>query len=405
MTTPWLAIVGIGEGGIDSLTPAARALVDAAEVLLGGHRHLAMVVDDGRERIPWPSPFDALIDEITARRGRRVCVLASGDPLCYGVGARIVTRFAPDEFVVMPSPSAFSLAAARLGWSLPDVECLTLHGRPLDILHPYLQPRARLLALCRDGHTPGQVAALLCARGFEPSRVVVLERLGGARERVVEGRAEDFAPGPLADLCSVAIECIPGSDPQVLARGPGLPDHVFRHDGQLTKQVVRAATLAALGPAPGQLLWDVGAGCGSVAIEWMRCAPHARALAIERRAGRRAMIEDNARALGTPGLEIIAGEAPAALAGLTAPDAVFIGGGASNSEILAACWERLGRGGRLVANAVTLEGGQALADTQARCGGGTLTRIAVAHGAAIGPYRALRPAMPVTQFAIIKPWS
>ena len=400
--TPWLSIVGLGEDGIEALNPVARALVAGAEVLIGGERHLAMLADDGRERLAWPTPLAEMFPEIAHRRGRRVCVLASGDPLCYGVGAALIKHFAIEEMTIVPAPSAFSLACARLGWSLPDLAALTLHGRPPALLHPHVQPDARLLILSAGRDTPAQVAALLRARGYGESRLVVLEHMGGPRERRIEASAEAWAAEDLADLNTLAVVCVAGPEAALLPATPGLPDEAFRNDGQLTKREVRAVTLAALAPVPGQLLWDLGAGCGSVAIEWMRAAPRARAVAVERKAERVNLIAANATALGTPLLEIVEGAAPAALEGLEPPDAIFIGGGATAEGLFEACWDRLKSGGRLVANAVTVEGEVVLLRRHA-AQGGTLTRLAVSRGEPVGSFTGWRPLMPVTQYAAVKP--
>ena len=399
---PWLSIVGVGEGGLEELTPAARALIEGAEVLIGGARHLAMVPDDGRERIEGPSPFNALFEEIAGRRGRRVCVLSTGDPLFYGVGAKLAQRFPVEEVTVVPSLSSFALACARMGWSGPDTGLLTVHGRPVETLHPAILPGARLLVLSQGGETPAQVAALLRERGYGPSRITVLEHMGGPAERRIEGTADGWEAGAAADLNTLAIECVAEAGAALLPPLPGLPDEAFRNDGQLTKREVRAATLAALAPFAEQRLWDVGAGCGSVAIEWMRAARRARAVAIEKNPARVAMIADNAAALGVPDLEIVEGTAPDALAGLPEPDAVFLGGGVSDPALIDACWARLGTGGRLVSNAVTLEGEQALVAWRA-ANGGALTRLSVARAGPVGRLTAWRPLMTVTQLSAVKP--
>ncbi len=297
-----------------------------------------------------------MVDEIVGLRGTPVCVLATGDPMFFGIGVTLAKRVSVDEMTILPAPSAFSLACARLGWPLAEVETLTLHGRPLALINGYIQPGARLLILSNDGATPCQVAGVLRERGYGESRLSVFEHMGGDKERCIEATAADWAQDRVADLNTLAVACIADPGAAHLPRVPGLPDDAFAHDGQLTKREVRAATLAALAPAPGQLLWDVGAGCGSIAIEWLRAAPNARAIAIERDAARRALIEANAATLGVPRLEIVAGVAPAALGGLAAPDAVFIGGGVADAALVEACWRALRLGGRLVANVVTVEG-------------------------------------------------
>jgi precorrin-6Y C5,15-methyltransferase (decarboxylating) len=399
--TLWLSIVGLSEEGLEGLGPAARALVENAEVLVGGERHLAMVPEDGRERLAWGRPFERSVEEIVRRRGQRVCVLATGDPMTYGIGATLACYVPRKETVVVPAPSAFSLAAARLGWSLAETETLSLHGRPLELLHPYLQPGARLLVLCADGETPGRVAGLLRERGYGHSRLTVLAQMGGPRELIIEDTAAEWDLPKVADFNTLAIDCQAGPEVALLPRTPGLPDTAFQHDGQLTKREVRAATLAALAPVPGQRLWDVGAGCGSVAIEWMRAARRAEAIAVERNSNRVTLIAANAAALGTPGLEIVAGEAPAGLADLAPPNAVFIGGGAAREGMFEACWRALSPGGRLVANTVTLEGEQALATWRAEVGG-ALTRIAVSRAEPVGRLTGWRPLMAVTQLAVTK---
>ena len=401
-TDRWLSIIGIGEDGLDGLNPAARTVVASADVLIGGDRHLAMVPDDGQERLSWPTPLQQLVDTIPQMRGRRVCVLATGNPMWFGVGVALVRAVPVDEIAIFPAPSAFALACARLGWSQPDVDTLTLHGRPLETLARHLRPGGRIIALSADGGTPAAAAELLCRHGYGPSRIIVLAQMGGAAERRIAGRADAWTAGTVADLNTLAIECVAGEAARVLPPVPGLPDDAFRHDGQLTKREVRAATLAALAPLPGALLWDVGAGCGSVAIEWMRCDPRNRAVAIERDSRRCALIEDNAAALGTPKVAIVRGAAPEALDGLEPPDAVFIGGGIGAVGMVDTCWSALRPGGRLVANVVTTEGEAAMLAGRTRLGG-DLTRIAVSRVEPVGPYHGWRPLMPVTQWAVTKP--
>jgi precorrin-6Y C5,15-methyltransferase (decarboxylating) len=397
----WLSIVGIGDDGLEGLAPAARRLIDRAEVLVGGERHLAMLPDDDREKLTWPTPLVGLIDDIKAHRGRRVCVMATGNPMFYGVGVTLARHIPIEEMEVVPAPSAFALACARLGWSQADVETLTLHGRPPESIHAYIQPDVRLLILSYDGSTPARVAELLRGCGYEESRMWVLEHMGGKDEKVLSGTAAEWPSQVTADLNTVAVECVAGATAELMARTPGLPDEAFRHDGQLTKREIRAATLAALLPMSGQHLWDVGAGCGSVGIEWMRAARGTRASAVERNRARVRFISENAVALGTPLLKVVEGTAPEALAGLDAPDAVFIGGGASAAGLFEACWEALQTGGRLVANAVTVEGEQALFAWHKEVGG-ELTRISISQASPVGRYQGWRPMMPVTQFSVVK---
>jgi precorrin-6Y C5,15-methyltransferase (decarboxylating) len=397
----WLSIVGIGEDGVEGLAPIARSLIQTAEIVFGGRRHLALAAPliRGASR-PWPSPFEGAIQDVLAHRGRDVCVLASGDPFVYGVGSVLLRHIDPREMVAVPAPSTFSLAAARLGWALPETIQLSLHGRSLDLVRPHLQPGARVLALTSDGEGPATLARLLADAGFGRSRLTVLEALGGPRERIRAATAAAFDLGDVDPLNAVALEVEASPGARLLARAAGLPDALFEHDGQITKREIRAITLAALSPRRGELLWDVGAGAGSVAIEWMLADPSMRAVAIEARSDRAARIRRNAAAFGVPGLEVVEGAAPAALEGLAQPDAVFIGGGAT--IVLDAAVRALRAGGRLVVNAVTAETEALLLQRQATLGG-ELTRIAIARLEPVGHRQGWRPALPVTQWVWIKP--
>ncbi|XHX77443.1 MAG: precorrin-6y C5,15-methyltransferase (decarboxylating) subunit CbiE [Stenomitos frigidus ULC029] len=400
MTQKWLSVVGIGEDGLEGLSPIARSLIDCAEVLVGGDRHLAMLPTDDRERLVWTSPLRESIEEILRRRGQAVCVLASGDPLCYGIGVTLLRHIPLAEMTILPAPSTFSLACARLGWSLTDVETVSLCNRPPALLHSYLYPGAKLLILSEGQQTPAIVAALLTQRGFGNSLMTVLERIGGSYERYVTGIASTWHETDLADLNAIAVECLANPDITPLPRTPGLPDDAYHHDGQLTKREVRAITLSALAPTPGELLWDVGAGCGSIAIEWMRSHPRCRAIAIEK--ARTQYIADNAAALGTPGLQIVNGKAPEALNALPSPNAIFIGGGITADGMIETCWEALPQGGRLVANVVTIEGERLLFQWQENVGG-NLTRIAIQRAEPIGKFLGWRSLAPITQWIVIKP--
>jgi len=399
----WLSIVGIGEDGIDGLSAAARGLIGTAEIVFGGKRHLGLAAPAIRGAArPWPSPFDAAPEEVMRHRGRRVCVLASGDPFLYGVGATLARSVDPREMIVIPAPSAFSLAAARLGWSLPHAALLSVHGRNLDLIRPHLQPSARLLVLTSDGNGPAALAQLLAELGFGASRLTVLEALGGPRERVRATTAGGFDLGQVDALNTVAVELEAEADARVIARSAGLADHLFEHDGQITKREVRALTLSSLAPRRGELLWDIGAGSGSVAIEWLLADPlFMHAIAVEERADRVARIHRNAAAFGVPGLDVVQGEAPAALANLPPPDAIFIGGGASDPNVLDAALAALRAGGRVVVNAVTLETEALLIERHAALGG-ELIRIAISRAGAVGNKTGWRPAMPVTQWSWIK---
>ena len=400
--TPWLSVIGIGEDGIAGLAPAACALIETAEVVVGGARHLGMVPDRDAEQIPWERSLARTIDAIACRRGRRVAVLASGDPMWYGIGVALSRRFPREEMTIVPQPSAFSLAAARLGWPLADCATITLHGRPLDGLRLHLAPHRRILILSEDGGTPRAVAGLLTGLGWGPSRLTVLAHLGGSRETIVADEARAWGDRRVPDLNTIAIACSPGLGARALPRSAGLPDDVFEHDGQLTKREVRAATLAALAPLPGETLWDIGAGCGSIAIEWLRQGEHRSAIAVERDPARAAMIARNAAALGVPALRVVPGAAPEALKNLPPPHAIFIGGGIGTAGLLAEAWASLPPGGRLVANVVSTEGEARLLDWHARHGG-ALTRITVSRAEPVGPHQLWRPLATVTQLAATKP--
>jgi precorrin-6Y C5,15-methyltransferase (decarboxylating) len=398
----WLSIVGIGEDGIEGLSPVAQGLIAGAEIVFGGRRHLTLAASliRGASR-SWPSPFDGAVEEVLRHRGRPVCVVASGDPFQYGVGAVLARHIDAREMAVVPAPSAFSLAAARLGWSLPQSVPLSLHGRALDLIRPHLQPQARILALTSDGEGPAALAALLREAGFGASRLTVLEALGSPREQIRATTAAEYAFGSVEALNTVAIEVEAVSGARVLARTAGLADALFEHDGQITKREVRAVTLSSLAPCRGELLWDIGTGSGSVAIEWMLADPAMRAIAIEQRPDRAARARRNAAAFGVPGLDIVEGAVPGALAGLADPDAIFIGGGA-DAGVLDAATRALRSGGRLVVNAVTLET-EALLLARHAAFGGELIRIAVSRADAVGEKTGWRAAMPVTQWLWTKP--
>jgi precorrin-6Y C5,15-methyltransferase (decarboxylating) len=398
----WLAIVGIGEDGLDGITPAARALIANARLVVGGRRHLTLA--DGLpqgEIMSWPSPIAEAIPTILAYRGEPVTVLASGDPYCFGIGAMISAHVPPSETICLPAPSSLSLACARLGWALDDVTALSLCGRPVHTLAPSLQPHRRLLVLSADAATPAEVASYLVGRGFGPSLLHILEALGGPRERLRTTTADRFGLNDVEALNLVGIEVKAGAGAKIIPLAAGLPDEMFEHDGQITKREVRAVTLSSLAPLAGELLWDIGAGSGSIAIEWLLRHPANRAVAIEKDPTRAARAAANSAELGVPRLEIVTGAAPAALEGLPLPDAVFIGGGGT-PDVIAQSWRALRDGGRLVANAVTIETEKALLAAQSDYGG-TLTRLSVERLDNVGGKQAFRPAMTVTQWSASKP--
>ncbi|NJM18555.1 MAG: precorrin-6y C5,15-methyltransferase (decarboxylating) subunit CbiE [Richelia sp. RM2_1_2] len=398
----WLSVVGIGEDGLPGLSQVASKLIEGAEVLVGGSRHLSMLPDnDTRKKIIWSSPIVISVEQIIQHRGQSVCILASGDPMCFGIGVTLTRRIPISEITIIPAPSAFSLACSRLGWALQEVETLSLAARPISLLHPIIYPGAKLLILSEGRNTPQIVAQTLVDRGFGRSKITVLEYMGGQRENIVEGIADQWTTTQVASLNTIAVECIADADILQLPRIAGLPDIAYHHDGQLTKREIRAITLAALAPIPGQMLWDIGAGCGSISVEWMRTHARCWAIAIEKNESRLNYIADNAASLGTPNLRIIHGEAPAVLQGLEPPDAVFIGGGATVEGLFDTCWQALRKGGRLVINAVTVESEQKLIEWHHQLGG-SLSRIAVQRAQPVGKFLGWKPMVPVTQWVVVK---
>jgi precorrin-6B C5,15-methyltransferase / cobalt-precorrin-6B C5,C15-methyltransferase len=399
----WLSIVGIGEDGVEGLSPIARRLIKSAELVVGGARHLELAGDlIGGRPLAWPSPMSDAFGEIKRHRGRSVVVLASGDPFHFGVGKQLAAFVPAEEFVCLPQPSAFSLGAARMGWPLQDIALVTLHGRALQNIIRHLQPGARILALSWDGATPAKLAEALDARRMGRSRIAVLEAMGGPRERIRHATAANFDIQEIVALNTIAIEVIAEPEAAIIPLAPGLDDALFEHDGQLTKREIRAVTLSSLAPRHGELLWDVGLGAGSVAIEWLLRHPSLSAIGIEARSDRADRAARNAAALGVPELQIVQGRAPEALAGLARPDAVFIGGGMMDDGVFEAVWAALKPRGRLVANAVSLETESRLADYFRRFGG-DLVRLQVARAEQVGTMFGWRPAMPVTQWRVSKP--
>ncbi len=399
MIDRWLSIIGIGDDGLDGLSPVARTLIKQAELVVGGERHLALLPTTSQQQLTWTKPISDSIDLIQQHRGQAVCILASGDPLCYGIGTTILRHMPIEQITIIPAPSAFSLAASRLGWPLPEIETVSLCGRDPHLINALLCPGARILALSADCYTPALVANILNQQSQGNVQITVLEHLGGAAEKIITSSAADWSEQKVAQLNMIALTC-PSTMPG-MSRSPGLPDDSYDHDGQLTKREIRAVTLAALAPLPGQVLWDVGAGNGSISIEWMRTNARNRAISIEQNSQRRQNLAHNAAMLGVPNLQIIAGQAPAVLHNLPIPDAIFIGGGLTIPNVFEKCWHHLKVGGRLVANAVTVETEQQIFQLQHQYGG-DLSRIAIQHAEPVGKFLGWKASAPITQWCVIK---
>jgi precorrin-6B C5,15-methyltransferase / cobalt-precorrin-6B C5,C15-methyltransferase len=389
MADPWLTIIGLGEDGPAGLSPASRSTLDAAEVIFGGPRHLDLIGAGGKGQ-PWPVPFDAAA--VLAHRGRPTVVLASGDPFWFGAGGSLMAHLVPGEWVSHPAPSTFQLAANRLGWRLEEVLCLGLHAAPFARLRPLLGRGVRAICTLRDGSAVGELAGWLAENGHPNAKLTVFERLGGPQERITLGLPTD----PIGALVSAAIEA---TDPG-LPRASGLPDALFQNDGQITKRPVRSLTLSALAPRAGEVLWDIGAGSGSIGIEWL-LAGGARVEALETDPIRAARARRNVESFGLSHRYLLTGtSAPDGLSGLPAPDAVFIGGGASEA-LLTTLWDQVPPGTRLVMNAVTIETEALVLDWSSRFGG-SLLRIDLAEPIAIGRKRAWRAALPILQWSVTR---
>ncbi len=399
MIDRWLSIIGIGDDGLDSLNPVAHALIKQADLVVGGERHLSLLPATSQQQLTWKKPISDSIDLIQQHRGQAVCILASGDPLCYGIGTTILRHIPIEQITIIPAPSAFSLAASRLGWPLPEIETVSLCGRDPHLINALLYPNARILALSADRYTPALVANILNQQSQSDVQITVLEHLGGAAEKIISSSVADWSEREVAQLNLIALNC--PSTMSGMSRSPGLPDDSYDHDGQLTKREIRAVTLAALAPLPGQLLWDVGAGNGSISIEWMRSNARNLAISIEQHPQRRQNLAHNAAMLGVPNLQIIAGQAPAVLDDLPMPDAIFIGGGLTIPDVFEKCWHHLRVGGRLVANAVTVETEQRIFQLQYQYGG-NLSRLAIQHAEPVGKFLGWKASAPITQWCVIK---
>ena len=401
-TAPWLSIIGIGEDGLARLSPAAKSLIASADLVAGGKRHLQLIAPLARRTLAWPSPMDAGLTEVLALRGRPVVVLASGDPFQHGVGAVLARHIPPTEYCSFPQPSAFSLAANRLGWALQDTLTIGINGRAIERVIPLLQSGVRILALSADAGSPPALAEMLAERGFGATRLTVFEALGGPRERIRTRDAAHFDLGDVDPLNTIAIEVHAGPGARVLPLTAGLLDEWFESDGQLTKREVRAITLASLAPKRSEHLWDLGCGSGSIGIEWMLSDLSCRATGVEAKGDRAARAARNALSLGVPGFTIVTGDIDSVLSDLKPPDAVFIGGGARSPGVVDHVWASLPAGGRLVVNAVTLETEAVVLSEYVRKGG-TLTRIAIDRADPVGGLTGWRPAMPVLHWLAVKP--
>ncbi len=396
--SPWLTIIGWGESGIAGLTQASRDALEQAELVFGARRHLEVLPALSVGVREWPVPFADGIPDILAERGRPVVMLVSGDPFWFGAGTVLAKYLSPDEWVAQPAPSTFSLAAAKLGWGIESLQCLGLHAAPVTRVRPCLQPQHRLIVLLRDGNAVADLACCIEQWGFGPSQLHILEALGGERERIRTVHSHDALPMDIQHPVAVALE-VAGKGPAV-PRTSGIPDHFFDHDGQITKQPVRAVTLSALAPQAGERLWDIGTGSGSIAIEWLLADPRNQAIAFDTSAERTARAQSNASALGVDWLQVVHGRVPEALEGQAVPDAVFIGGGLSQA-LLETLWSCLPEGVRIVANAVTLESETLLVHWQHQKGG-DLLRLEVSTAGAIGPRRGWQANYPIVQWRVTR---
>lgn len=390
-----IIVIGIGADGMPGLSEASRRELQRATVIYGSKRQLALLDDSiAAPRREWPSPMLPALQRLLDDHTEDIHIVASGDPLMHGIGGTLLRLFGPDRVTVLPHVSSMTLACARMGWTVPDTEVISLvTAAP----HTAVRPGGRAIVLSCDRSTPQTLAVLLNAHGRGDSELTVLEQLGGAAEHRRDGTARQWAADPpsgVDDLNVIAVRYLPDE------RVSSLPDDAFLHDGQITKHAIRAVTLAALAPRPGERLWDVGAGSGSIAVEWCRGARGCTAVAFERNESRRSNVEFNAAAYGVS-IEL-RGEAPDAFDGAETPSAIFIGGGLTRPGLLDACVEYLPVGGRLVANAVTVESEAFVAQAYSRLGG-ELRRFQHYQGESVGGFTGWRPRLPITQWQVTKP--
>lgn len=394
--TPWLSIIGLGEDGPDGLSTASRKALQAAEIVMGPPRHLALLGETRAETVEWPVPFSDGVDQLISMRGRRVAMLASGDPFWFGAGTSVTKHLEHSEWQAFPAASTFSLAASKLGYALQDTLCIGLHAAPIEKLRPHLKEGLLTIVLLRDGDAVSELSAFLSDAGFADSQLNILEALGGPNERLRTVFAKDALPDDITHPVCVGINVMGNGASLPLASGK--PDDWFNNDGQITKRPVRALTLSALAPTAGEHLLDIGGGSGSISIEWMLTHPKNTATIIEANAERAERIKQNAARFGLTGLNVVLGKAPEAIDGVMPPDATFIGGGLSET-LLEKLTSDLPSGTRLVANAVTLESEALLVTWQQRLGG-DLLRIELSSVAPIGGKRGWKAAYPLVQWSV-----
>lgn len=407
----WLTIIGIGEEGETHLSETAKNQLQKASLILGSSRQLNLIPTErspNATRETWPSPMMPRLDQLRNDRPENTVIIASGDPLCWGIAEHFITHLKQHELTIIPSVSILTRVAAEMQWPLNQIQSLSLCSQPLENLALYLQPQNKIVLLSATNTDPARVATFLIEKGFSNSEITVLENLGSETQSIYKSTANELAISqPAAKLNSLAITLIADATTRIISTHPGLPDQCFEHDGQMTKQNMRAITLAHLRPLPAQYLWDIGSGSGSIAIEWLRTGNATKATAIEQNQTRADRAKNNAANLGVPHLDLINGKAPDCLENLPAPDAIFIGGGITTNGLLEKALQSLKPGGRLVANTVTIEGEAKLIESY-KSNGGNLTQIAMTNADPIGPsanakFHGWRPQMPITQWVYIKP--
>ena len=398
----WLSIIGVNEGGFGSWSNTAQRLFDQAEVLVSSERLFNLLDKDKRERIYWENDFSATLDQILKLRHQKVCILATGDPMFFGIGSTLSRHVSAQEIDVEPAPSVFSLICARLMWSQRDAVAVSLHGRELASLIRHLHPGAKIVVLSHDGQTPAKVARLLCDNGYSNSQLTVFEHLGGTLEKISTTSAAAFSLSDIPGFNSIALDCHCSQSKLPASRLPGLSDDYFEGDGVMTKKHIRALTISSLAPKPKDVLWDIGAGCGTIAIEWLRSVENTKAYAIEEKSERVNFIKQNAQNLGTPELDIIESAAnQEILDSLAIPDAIFIGGGSSDFELIKYCWNKLKPSGRLVINSVSIDAEQNLIKALNEFGG-ELCHISLEHLQSLGQQQAWKPDRKISHYLVTK---